>query len=697
MSLYNDLNEVLTPYANKIKELNGSLGDVKVDVNTLDMIIGSPVTASRTINNTSATISNTSSKVQMSAKAGETLIVNVSGTAFTKTTCYLYFFYGDSATGTSAGSVTIGQDTSIVLTDDINALGIYANSLVEGTIIITASYTPDGLYNDVDAVKKINAGILSDINDIDTSLSNAESLLYLSSSMFASYEQGKISTSTGKPTDDTNSAWIRSVDFIPVEMLIGIHKPATMKLITFYYGTDYQYLGDYVSVTDPSDITYSKQDLLDHNANVRYVKISASSRSAAETNPSDFIAAGGYGQYIVTPQEVIDGAKMSIGEQSIPSYYRSHMDSKAERINQLAKTCAGTGDVYIFITDEHWGQYNSKKSTALINYIYNNCHINRLFAGGDTDNNGNSAYCNALRSAFPGKIYHVVGNHEWFSPSDGQDLYYMMDMYNNDQIGNPVQHYYYVDNFQQSIRYIILNAFVRENGSSIVTSGYTAEQLNWLVNTALNVNAGWDIIVFTHWIGNNGAGGVEGITNFRNALDAFNRTSQSGKILAIIQGHGHYDAVFHTLGGIPIILTTCDKYLPWIDSGVDKEPWITQNRHVGTTSEQAFDVFILNRVNDTINAIRIGAKAMDNYAPYQDTTNFSPDSVLDERIVHYEKVSASGAITLTPIIDGTITWKSADETIATVADGVVTPVGSGTVVVSATNNNYQGEIWVIVV
>lgn len=32
MSLYNDLNEILTPYANKIKELNGSLDDIKLGV-----------------------------------------------------------------------------------------------------------------------------------------------------------------------------------------------------------------------------------------------------------------------------------------------------------------------------------------------------------------------------------------------------------------------------------------------------------------------------------------------------------------------------------------------------------------------------------------------------------------------------------------------------------------------------------------
>ena len=36
MSLYNDLNEVLTPYANKIKEVNESLGDVANDVSLIN-------------------------------------------------------------------------------------------------------------------------------------------------------------------------------------------------------------------------------------------------------------------------------------------------------------------------------------------------------------------------------------------------------------------------------------------------------------------------------------------------------------------------------------------------------------------------------------------------------------------------------------------------------------------------------------
>ena len=38
MGLYNDLNEVLTPYANKIKELNGSLGTLKADLGDLSQL-----------------------------------------------------------------------------------------------------------------------------------------------------------------------------------------------------------------------------------------------------------------------------------------------------------------------------------------------------------------------------------------------------------------------------------------------------------------------------------------------------------------------------------------------------------------------------------------------------------------------------------------------------------------------------------
>lgn len=660
---------------------------LKADLNTIDMVIGASTTASRTIDNTATTITNISSKVDITAKKGDTLIVNVSGTAFTKTSCFLYLFYGESTTATSAGSVTIGQDNSIVLTDDINAIGIYANNLNVGTIVITAISNRNGLYSDV-------ANILDNIDGITSTVENTESLLYLSSSVYATYEQGRISSTTGKSVDNGSVNWVRTPDFISVDALLSVYKSTTVKIMLFFYDSSYQYLNDYISVTNASAVTYTKQDIVNNHPNAKYIKVAGSLRSSEITTPADYVNTGAYALYIITSQEIIDKSRAE-GSQSIPGYYESHMQNKANRINQLAKMCAGTGDVFVFITDEHWEDYNAKNSTSLINYLYHNCHINRLFDGGDTDNNGNESYCNSLRAAFPGKIYHIAGNHEWFNPSDGQDLYYIMDMYNNDQIGNPLEHYYYVDNRQQKIRYIILNAFIRENGSTTVTSGYSTEQLNWLNSVALNVDDGWDVIVFAHWIGTNLSGGVEGIVNFRNALDTFNANSQSGKVLAIIQGHGHYDAVYRTNGGIPIILTTCDKYKPWINNDIDKEPWITQYRQGGTTSDQAFDVYILDRVNNIIRAVRVGAKAMDNYAPYSDT-NFAPAGALDERIVHYEKINVSNSITLTPTITGTITWKSENEAIATVSNGIVSAIDTGTVIISAVNDSYQAEIWVIV-
>jgi hypothetical protein len=322
----------------------------------------------------------------------------------------------------------------------------------------------------------------------------------------------------------------------------------------------------------------------------------------------------------------------------IPDYYfgDNYLQGKTARIAELVSGCAATGDAFIFITDEHWA-LNTKKSPSLIKYITDRVHIPLLINGGDTDDNVSNAFMDSLRKSFKWQIHSAAGNHDWFNPDDGNSIYYAFDMYNANQIGNEYEHYYYVDNPQKKIRYVYLNAFIRESSSTTVTNGYNEGQVAWFTQNALNVPAAdWDIIVITHYIGTTAAPYGTGGESIRNAIDTYNAdSSHTGKVIAIVQGHGHYDTVYHTAGGVPIITTTCDKNGAWISGGTDQEHWLTRDRITGTIAEQAFDVMVIDRVQKKITAVRIGCKAMDNTDLHIFDTGFDDTAKLEERVISY--------------------------------------------------------------
>jgi hypothetical protein len=221
-----------------------------------------------------------------------------------------------------------------------------------------------------------------------------------------------------------------------------------------------------------------------------------------------------------------------------------------------------------------------------------------------------------------------MGNHEWFTV-DGNTGYYCLDMYNDDQIGNNKNHYYYVDNKQTKIRYIMLNAYTNTGTEGDhVAPAYTTDQINWLTNTALDIPSGWGVIVFTHWAYDTGS------NNMRNALDT---AKANGKdIIAVFTGHSHWDSVNSTTGGIPIIITTSDKNLPYISGGVNTEPYLNRDRPSGTIYEQAFDVVIVDRKEREIHAVRIGGLAMDNHDQTSyGGTGFDDEGTLEERTITY--------------------------------------------------------------
>ena len=309
--------------------------------------------------------------------------------------------------------------------------------------------------------------------------------------------------------------------------------------------------------------------------------------------------------------EIVRDPKMAI-----PDYYfeNNYLQGKVNDIRSLMFDAHGEYDAFIFITDTHW-EINEQKSPALIRYIKKALNINKIFHGGDVFDVWSQYWhndcLNELTTAFEKYPMSVAGNHEYKNQMDDSTIWYFLNSMHDDiVIGNPERNYYYYDNPAQKMRYIMLNVYSDDGNDAQID--FEAAQQTWLANTALNVPAGYGIIVFVHTmyevnIVNYELISIPAVTSpLGTILDSY---SGNGEIIAVIQGHLHIDRMTSTTGGIPILATTCDKNGMWIDPNTGLGDLRYVNRDGGTINEQAFDVVVVDRHNRKLTAVRIGSEA----------------------------------------------------------------------------------------
>ena len=302
-----------------------------------------------------------------------------------------------------------------------------------------------------------------------------------------------------------------------------------------------------------------------------------------------------------------------IDPYAVPSYYHAngYLKGKCDRLNQVARACAKKSDTFAFFTDLHW-HLNAGKSPALLRYIKENTRIDKFFCGGDvmdfirTEHDPYDAFTHYYK-ALNLPIYTAMGNHEYLVAQYGKEgrLYYTFNSVGRDRIGNFDRNYFYLDNPQSQIRYIFMNGFAE--GESSWSYGYEQTQLDWLANVALDLETGWGAIVVTH---NTHSidfsdGSVPKDTHASGMLAVLDNYSGNGEVIAVISGHTHVDYLDSTTGGIPIIVTTCDKYMPWISGQTNMEPWLS-DRVEGTITEQVIDLFVVDRDAKEITRVRVG-------------------------------------------------------------------------------------------
>ena len=322
--------------------------------------------------------------------------------------------------------------------------------------------------------------------------------------------------------------------------------------------------------------------------------------------------------------------------KNIPEYYyeNGYLDNKIQEIQ--AKSQNINGAAFAFVTDIHVAK-NAMHSQYIIKEIMNNTPVENVFFGGDAiDTYGKKESClkqieeiKAYADVIGDRFYPVRGNHDFGicdGPDDGGVGFTLDEPTSRDLIvrpGSANMHdvpgkcFYYVDDAERKIRYIILDGYeivIPGDHPWGVKDKILQDQYEWLLNDALNVDD-YTIFVFAHAPGdkkiNSWAPEMIPVTELLRAYNSRNSyrlnndvamlytdfKNATSTVAAFICGHNHIDDS-NQEGGLLVISTVGDSLY--------QEPNAPE-RKKDTLSEHGFDIFVVDKDSRSLSAIRIGA------------------------------------------------------------------------------------------
>ena len=488
--------------------------------------------------------------------------------------------------------------------------------------------------NSSDVITKLKDSLIlggytiEEVSDMLETLEPVEENVSQSKNLFTShFARGTINESTGvygpTPTGLHNSG---TPDLIEVQPSMGYvlswkWNPNITSLYLYEYAADESFIGRTTIDSYVKRIGYREFTTGSTTKYVRFLIYEPNNETYDVIVPQEVqLEIGGVPTPKMATKDIsplVDYDKVRDYRLVPPDYYFAggYLQNKVAAIRQLMFNAAGQYDAFIFVTDTHW-EINQQRSPALIHYLKRALNINTLIHGGDVYDKWSQYYHDdALRQyekAFGSYPYCVDGNHEYKGDyMDDPQIWYFLNSPHKDIIpGNPARNYYYFDNPTTKMRYVVLNVY--EASSDDAAPVFEQAQQTWLQSVALDVETGWKIVIITHVLyeilgSQRALFPITGVTSvIENIVDNY---SGNGEIVCIIQGHTHIDRMTATPGGIPVIITTCDKNTPWIEPGTDFSDLGYVTRDTGTIAEQAFDVFVIDYKNRLISAVRIGSQA----------------------------------------------------------------------------------------
>ncbi len=340
--------------------------------------------------------------------------------------------------------------------------------------------------------------------------------------------------------------------------------------------------------------------------------------------------------------------------QTLPDYWRPQLEEKIARIHKLQSDAGCESASFAVISDIHVID-NAWHSAAVLEEVLRRCAIPYFINAGDTISGAGICSKESLfgdfldyREAFRAiehKCLVVEGNHDpaystfeaprYYVQSLTQDelnehIFRPMTLYPNRTFGHDIS-YYFADDTVHKMRYVILNAHdapsqeIDDEGipkyDKFRLCAVRQEQLSWFANVALDVpSPDWTVTLSTHEVpiaecAMNSQDLIFGIINaFKNhgkfsghaefsdpgyntAIDV-DYTGRGGNFTLWVGGHTHWD-VHGQIEGVNCMCILNDSMHKSAKSEFQKVR--------GTDTEQAFDVFTVDKRRRKIFVTRIGA------------------------------------------------------------------------------------------
>lgn len=306
-------------------------------------------------------------------------------------------------------------------------------------------------------------------------------------------------------------------------------------------------------------------------------------------------------------------------DDSLPNYWRVYLQNKQAELETNDMDLGFYGVSFAFITDVHVAG-NAKNSPQILRYIRNNTNIQKIICGGDIINSHSDKASATeelawwMRNTNDLDVTTIYGNHDRNVSSAGEiggqneitpSEFYGLECRRTESfvIYAPGALYGYSDNEDQKVRYIFLDTKAPLHNSIVIEDA----QIQWMQDRIMELQTGWTVIVFAHIIFDGATKDIPTLTlretgeKIIDGLDEIYDTANA-TIACLIGGHTHRNYSMISEKGYPVIITTCDTS----SRAANYDPDVP-NRVIGTTTEQAFDLFYIDTENRTIKITRIGA------------------------------------------------------------------------------------------
>ena len=410
----------------------------------------------------------------------------------------------------------------------------------------------------------------------------------------------------------------------------------------------------------------------------------------------------------------MSGQKTDTG---LPEYWESYLTDRVRQIDRRLLQMSGRNVAFIWFTDLHLPA-NRRKSAGVIEYLLKFSNINRVFCGGDIPqawgvkedllNVAEEFKTSYYRRISPyGRLYCIEGNHDYtingktvagytFPIQFSRNLYMGRMSAYGEVVTNsedPAAIYYYVDDTQQGVRYVVVNTTDSANAGAanwqvLFTMG--RKQTDWLAREAIGkCPAGYRLIFIAHVapitprkVGHQTAYDFIGAVAEKKKVTV-NGTeydfSSAPDVVMCLAGHYHRDEATYSKN-LLWVSTACDAAYGDYKAGQFGSPSDYPEKIQGTVCEQTLDCVGVDLHENVVEFLRVGG----GY----------------DRRYHTDilECAAGGSLQLHTDMDNPV-WMCCDETgnsdtnhvwtykndMAGVADGLVSGKKKGYAVVCAKN------------